>query len=78
MNVRTLRDSVSPKVALWLTLSAALVAVALVVSCGDDDCPACPTDKPAPVYKGWVYFAMDGDNGGIFPRPSPIILTDLV
>jgi DNA-binding beta-propeller fold protein YncE len=42
MNVRTLRDSVSPKVALWLTLSAALVAVALLVSCGDDDCPVCP------------------------------------
>jgi hypothetical protein len=42
MNVR--------KVILWsktlsseaLMLSAALVAVALLVSCGDDDCPACP------------------------------------
>jgi hypothetical protein len=42
MNVR--------KVILWsktlsseaLMLSAALIAVALLVSCGDDDCPACP------------------------------------
>jgi hypothetical protein len=32
-------------------LSAALVAVALLVSCGDDDCPACPKDdKVEPDY----------------------------
>jgi len=54
-------------ITLSVSMLMAACMLAVMLSCGDDDCPVCPDpDKKIPPYRGWVYTTSGWDKGSVY------------